>query len=255
MGKIITIANQKGGVGKTTVAFNLVKELSRRKFRILAIDNDPQGNLTSAILPEISNLQVNLNDIYKSDDVNIKPQNIIENLDFIGSDIRLAKMADQTDDIIYRLSEYLSKIENNYDFIIIDCLPSFGYLMKAALKAADYVLIPVKPSPFALMGLTDLMDTVEKIRRRINPKLELIGILLNLVEGRATLLSSGLQETIREQYGKKVFSTELTKGIKFEESIMYNKSIIEYDSKAKGADNFIQFTDELIKRFYERSEN
>lgn len=134
------------------------------------------------------------------------------------------------------------------------CLPSFGYLMKAALKAADYVLIPAKPSPFALMGLTDLMDTVEKITRRINPKLKILGIVLNLVEGRTTLLSNGLQETIREQYGKKVFVVELVKGVKFEESIMYNQSITEYDPNTKGATNFRLFTDELLQRLNGKKE-
>jgi len=254
MGAVIAIANQKGGVGKTTIAFNLAKELANRGHKILAIDNDPQGNLTTALLPDISTLEANLIDIYKSDDASLLPQKLMDKLEFIGADIRLAKMADQSDDIIYRLSEYLSRVVNNYDFVIIDCLPSFGYLMKAALKAADYVLIPTKPSPFALMGLTDLMDTVEKSKRRINPRLKILGIVLSLVEGRTTLLSSDLQEIIREQYKDKVFSTELIKGVKFEESLMYNQSIIEYDPKTKGAENFHQFTDELLQRITVKQE-
>ena len=110
------------------------------------------------------------------------------------------------------------------------------------------MLIPTKPSPFALMGLTDLMDTVEKSRRRINPKLRILGIVLSLVEGRTTVLSNDLQEMIREQYRGKVFETELVKGVKFEESLMYNKSIIEYDPRTKGAEIFHQFTDELLIR-------
>lgn len=246
---IITIANQKGGVGKTTITFNLAKELALRGYKTLAVDGDPQASLTTAFLSDINSLQANLLEIYKSDDVIIEPQTIMNNLDFIGTDIRLAKMAEQTDDIIYRLSEYLNKI-NKYDIILIDCLPSFGYLMKAALKAADFILIPVKPSPFALMGLTDLMDTTDKIARRINPKLKILGIVLNLIEGRQTSLSTGLQETIREQYKDLVFNTELIKGVKFEESIMFNQSIMEYDSKTKGAIVFNKFVDELIKKLY-----
>ena len=187
-------------------------------------------------------------DVYKADDVILNPQVITPKLDFLGADIRLAKMADLSDDIIYRLSEYLTNITANYDYIIIDCLPSFGYLMKAALRAADYVLIPTKPSPFALMGLTDLMDTVDKITRRINPQLKVLGIALNLVEGRTTILSDDLQEMIRQQYGEKVFQTELVKGVKFEESIMYNQSITEYDPNTKGSKNFHKFTDELLQR-------
>lgn len=244
---VITVANQKGGVGKTTVSFNLVKDLAAKGYKVLAIDNDPQGSLTTAVLSDISALYANTLDIFKEDDANITPQRILENLHFIGADIRLAKMAEQTDDIVYRLYEYLNK-KNNYDYIIIDCLPSFGYLMKAALKAADYVLIPVKPSPFALMGLSDLMDTVDKIKRRINPKLEVLGIVLNLVEGKQTTLSNGLQEAIRTLYKEKVFKTELIKGVKFEESIMFNQSIIEYDAKTKSAKNFMDFTEELLER-------
>lgn len=254
MGVVITVANQKGGVGKTTIAFNLVKELAQRQHRILAIDNDPQGNLTTAVLKDISSLTANMIDVYKADDASVEPQEIIANLDFIGADIRLARVADQSDDIIYRLSEYLGKVAGNYEYVIIDCLPSFGYLMKAALKAADYVLIPAKPSPFALMGLTDLMDTVEKVRRRINPKLKVLGIVLNLVEGRSTVLSDDLQEIIRKQYGDKVFDTELVKGVKFEESIMFNQSITEYEPNAKGSINFHQFTDELLLRLNGRKE-
>lgn len=254
MGVVITIANQKGGVGKTTIAFNLAKELANRGNRILAIDNDPQGNLTTALLPDISALAANLLDVYRMDDAILVPQRLMENLDFVGADIRLAKMADHTDDIIYRLSEYLAKLVGNYDYVIIDCLPSFGYLMKGALKAADYVLIPTKPSPFALMGLTDLMDTVVKVRRRINPKLKVLGIVLNLVEGRSTVLSTDLQEMIREQYKDTVFTTELVKGVKFEESLMYNQSIIEYDPKTRGAEIFHKFTDELLARLNGKKE-
>ena len=106
MGVVITVANQKGGVGKTTIAFNLVKELAQRQHRILAIDNDPQGNLTTAVLKDISSLTANMIDVYKADDASVEPQDIIANLDFIGADIRLARVADQSDDIIYRLSEY-----------------------------------------------------------------------------------------------------------------------------------------------------
>jgi chromosome partitioning protein len=251
---VIAVANQKGGVGKTTVSFNLIKDLAAKGYRVLAIDNDPQGSLTTAILADISNLFANVLDIFKEDDVDIAPQKILENLHFIGADIRLAKMAEQTDDIVYRLSEYLTKKSKNYDFIIIDCLPSFGYLLKAALKAADYVLIPVKPSPFALMGLSDLTDTIDKIKRRINPKLEVLGIVLNLIEGKQTNLSTGLQEAIRNLYKDKVFKTELVKGVKFEESIMYNQSIIEYDAKNRGAKNFLDFTDELLDRLKEKGE-
>lgn len=127
MGRVITVANQKGGVGKTTIAFNLVKELAHRNHKILAIDNDPQGNLTTAVLTDISTLSANMIDIYKIDDASVTPQTITNNLDFIGADIRLAKMADQSDDIIYRLSEYLTKVSCNYDYIIID-LPALIWI-------------------------------------------------------------------------------------------------------------------------------
>jgi len=162
MAKIVAVVNQKGGVGKTTISFNLAKGLAFKRYRVLVIDNDPQGNLTSAFLEEPEDLNSSVLDIYREKEV--IPRAIDENLHLIGSNIHLAKVADGDFEIIFRLKEALVKWEDDYDLIIIDCLPSFGYLNMAALNASDQVLIPVTPSPFALSGLVDLLQTIDKTK-------------------------------------------------------------------------------------------
>jgi chromosome partitioning protein len=247
---IIAVNNQKGGVGKTTITFNLSKGLAERGYKVLAVDNDPQGNLTSAFLEDPTQLKADILDIYQNNN-HVEPEKIDDNLYLIGSTIHLAKTSDSDFDIIFRLKEGIGDLNKNFDFIFIDCLPSFGYLNMAALNASDYVLIPVKPAPFALAGIKDLFDTIDKAKNRLNQRLKVFGIIVNLVEGRKTTIGDELERVLRETYKGLVLETRISKGVKLEESPAFGQSIMEYDPKGKQTTQFNKLLDEFVDR-YER---
>lgn len=251
MSKIISVINQKGGVGKTTIAFNLAKGLANKGFKVLAIDNDPQGNLTSAFLEDPRKMTADVLNFYKNEYDKIDPQQIDENLFLIGANIHLSKITDNGLDVIFNLKEGLDPIQHNYDFILIDCLPSFGYLNMASLNTSDLILIPTKPAPFALEGLKDLLDSVKKSKRRFNPKLKILGIILNLVEGRNTVMGKEIEGVLREDYKDLVFKTKINRGIVVEESPVDRKSVIEYDPRSKQAKQFNELLEEFLGRVKE----
>lgn len=243
--RVIAVANQKGGVGKTTITFNLAKGLAQKGYKVLAVDNDPQGNLTGAFLEDPDTLQADVLSIYE-EQTPITPHSIDKNLDLIGANIHLSKISDGNFEVIYKLKEGLDEIKEQYDFVLLDCLPSFGYLNMAALNVSDFVLVPIKPAKFALMGLKDLFSTIEKTKKRINKNLKVLGIVLNLVE--TTNVAQGIEEVLRESYGEAVFNTKLSKRTKLEESPSFNQSIAEYDPKGQPALQFDQLLTEFLHR-------
>jgi len=256
----IAIANQKGGVGKTTIAFNLSRILaSKRATSVLAIDNDPQGNLTSCFLEDPTKLKSNVLGAYEKNE--LCPHNISKKLYFIGSDIRLSTVAERDFQVIFNLKESLENLKARkssgkpgkpgfpqFDYVVIDSLPSFGHLHLAALSAADYVLIPVKPAPFALAGLKDLLSTIEKAKRYFNPGLKILGIVVNQVDGRKLIMEREMESILREKYGDLVFKAKIRKRVCVEESPAFQKTITDYDPKSASAGDFKSFASELLKR-------
>lgn len=242
--KIIAVTNQKGGVGKTTLSFNLAKVLGSLNYSVLAIDNDPQGNLTTALLDDDTELTADVLNMYQGETVT--PQKITENVHLIGANIHLAKIAEQDFDVIFSLKEQLEALEGitEYDFVIIDCLPAFGYLNMAALNAANFVLIPTKPTPFAIAGLTDLLDIIHKTKKRLNQGLKVLGIVLNLVDN--TVINREFENLLREEGDIHVFETVLAKSVKFEESPTLHESILEYGPGSKSAVQFNGVVDEFL---------
>jgi chromosome partitioning protein len=257
----IAIANQKGGVGKTTIAFNLAQILSnRRSTRVLAIDNDPQGNLTSSFLENPDKLRGLVLKAYEGKP--LAPEKLSPNLDFLGASIALAPVAERDFQVIFRLKESIDNLKldsgfASYDYIIIDCLPSFGHLHLASLNAADYVLIPVKLAPYALAGMKDLLETIERTKKYMNPRLKVVGILINQVDGRSLVMEREMEELLRETYGDLVMKSKIAKRVKVEESPAFQKSIGEYNPKGASTKEFKALVGEILQRLkrVEKSKN
>lgn len=247
MGKIISIINQKGGVSKTTIAFNLAKGLVEKGKKVLAIDNDPQGNLTSSFLEDPTLMRSDVMTYYQNNNAS-EPEQVSDNLFLIGANIHLSKMSDGKLDDVYNLHENLQIIQDNFDFIIIDCLPSLGFLNLSALIASDLVLIPIKPAPYALAGLQDLFETISKVKRRFNKNIEILGIIITMVEGKKTVIEKEIEEYLRSNYNDLVFKTLINRSITMVESPTKFLSIMEYEPTGKPALQFNQFLNEVMER-------
>ncbi|HEX8286440.1 MAG TPA: AAA family ATPase [Pyrinomonadaceae bacterium] len=250
MGKIIAVANQKGGVGKTTTSINLAAGLAVEEKRVLLIDADPQGNATSgAGVPRVMSRKT----LYHAIVVNENLENIIlptelpllfvlpSDKNLAGAEIELV----ETDDREYRLKNVLKKIKNEYDYIIIDCPPSLGLLTINGLTAADSLLVPIQCEYFALEGVTELFDTLARLRRGLNPQLTIEGLLLTMYDER-TNLSSAVAQDLRDFYGKQVLKTVIPRNVRLAEAPSYGKPIILYDIRSKGAESYIQLAKEIL---------
>lgn len=253
MGKVIAIANQKGGVGKTTTAINLSASLATFDKKILLIDLDPQANSTTGVG---YNADAETSGIYDSLINNANPLDLVvetgtpnlfllpSNMNLVGAEIELINTW-QREFVLKH--EVISKVRDHYDYIIIDCLPSLGLLTVNALSAADSVLIPVQCEHFALEGLTKLMDTIRLVKQRLNPNLQIEGILLSMFDVRLRLGKEIVRE-VKDFFGDKVFNTIIHRNARISESPTAGVPVLLYDATSKGTVNFLNLARELLQK-------
>lgn len=249
---VIVIANQKGGVGKTTTAINLSAACALQGKRVLLIDLDPQSNSSLSFLdPEQVNggafeLFTELDKPFES----LIYQTNIEGLSLVPARISLAKLEAKLIgdfDAAFRLRDRIEQVKSDFDLIIIDTPPTLGMITVNALVAAKYVLIPIQSSYFALEGTDDLLETIEKVRSRPNPDLNLLGVLVTLFDKR-TALSRDVEEHIRNVFGEKTFETVITRSVRLEESPAHKQPIFTYAPRSSGAMEYQNLSKEVLKR-------
>ena len=252
MGKIIAIANQKGGVGKTTTAVNLAASLGVLEKRVLLIDADPQANVTSGLGIELTSVQTGTYQLLEHTaligDSIIKTQS--PNVDLVPSHIDLVaieiELIDQ-DDREYMLQKALAPVKDQYDYILIDCAPSLGLLTLNALTAADAVLIPIQCEYFALEGLGKLLNTIKSVQKIHNQDLDIEGLLLTMYDSRLRL-SNQVVEEVKKHFDEMVFNTIIQRNVRLGEAPSYGESIISYDASSTGANNYLSLAHELIEK-------
>jgi len=250
---IIAIANQKGGVGKTTTAINLAAGLASKGRKTLLVDLDPQANSSMSFL-DIRQLKTTMYDALTQDGIHlpdiIVPAEKIANLAVAPSTIALAKIEAKLIgelDSHYRLKDELLKVQDAYDYVVIDTPPTLGIITVNALVAATHVLIPIQASYFALEGTDDLLETIDKIKIRANPQLQILGALITMYDKR-TLLAKDILEQIQSVFGVKVFDTIITKSVRLEESPAYRESIFTFAPKSTGAYEYYRLSEEVLSR-------
>lgn len=252
MGKIISLANQKGGVGKTTTSINLAAALAKLGKRVLLVDADPQANTSSGLGVDIQELD---NTVYECLINGIDPHTAIlptsiENLymipshiDLVGAEIEMLNL-EQRENILKRV---LSPLKGDYDYILIDCSPSLGLITINALTASDSIIIPVQCEFFALEGIAKLLNTIKIIKSNLNPALRIEGFLLTMYDARLRL-SAQVHDEVRRHFGDLVFNTVIARNVRLSEAPSHGMSVLEYDRNSKGAKNYTNLAKELIKR-------
>lgn len=251
-GMTLVVANQKGGVGKTTTAINVSAALAQRRLKTLLIDLDPQGNATLSYVDpaslEKTAYELLVDPAVRAEQV-IRPTDH-QDLDIIGARISLAKAEVKLVgefDSHFRLKDKLDPIRDLYHFIVIDTPPTLGILTVNAMVAGTHLLVPIQSSYFALEGTDDLLETYEKIRARPNPALEFLGVVITLHDKR-TVLARDIRRQIREVFGDKVFRTTISKSVRLEESPAYRQSIFSFAPNSSGAVEYYSLSEEIIGR-------
>jgi chromosome partitioning protein len=250
LGRVISIANQKGGVGKTTTAINLGASLAANDLRVLIIDADPQGNSTTGLGVQKQPGGLTLYDalLRNHDLAAVATQTSFEGLDIVpadknlvGANIELVDMERRE----FRLRDKLAALRQAYDFILIDCPPALDLLTLNALTAADSVLVPIQCEFFALEGVSELMDTIDRVRESLHPGLHIEGILLTMYDDRTNLARQVAQD-LREFFGHEVFQTVIPRSIRLAEAPSYGKAILSYDVRSRGAESYIKLAKEIL---------
>jgi len=250
VGKIISIANQKGGVGKTTTSVNLSACLAYMGKRVLLVDTDPQGNATSGCGIEKANVDECIYDVLVEDVAakNVTVSTVVENLNIIPATIQLAGAEIELVPTIsreVRLKRALEEVKDQYDYIIIDCPPSLGLLTLNALTASDTVIIPVQCEYYALEGLSQLLNTIRLVQKHLNTELMIDGVLLTMLDARTNL---GIQviEEVKKYFQDKVYKTIIPRNIRLSEAPSHGEPIIIYDPKSRGAEVYLDLAKEVI---------
>ena len=252
MGKIIAIANQKGGVGKTTTDVNLAASLGILEKKILLIDADPQANATSGLGIDLKEIKQGtyqlLEQSVKAFDTIIKTNSpnvdlIPSHIDLVASEIELVDKKARE----YMLKKSINEIQDQYDFILVDCAPSLGLITLNALVAADAVIIPIQCEYFALEGLGKLLNTIKSVQKIHNQDLDIEGLLLTMYDTRLRL-SNKVVEEVKKHFGKMVFKTIIQRNIRLSEAPSFGEDIITYDASSRGAKSYLSLGSEIIKR-------
>ncbi len=252
MGKIITLANQKGGVGKTTTAINLAASLAVLEYKVLVVDADPQANATSGMGFDVRNIKAGLYEVLIKD---YDPKDTIlsasidnlylmpSHIDLVGAEIEMLELREREK----VLKNILAKIKDDYDFILIDCSPSLGLIVVNALTASDSVLIPVQCEYFALEGLGKLLNTIRIVQSRLNPELDIEGFVMTMYDSRVRL-SDQILEEVKKHFDTMVFDTVIHRNVKLGEAPSFGQTIFDYDAASKGAANYLNLARELLQR-------